>query len=110
MIARNVRLANDSGARRKGLLGVSEMDADSGLWISPCEAVHTFGMKMPIDVVFMDRKNRVRKISHALRPNRIAVSLVSNFVVELQSGRVAATETKVGDQLAFRQHSQDDLI
>lgn len=107
VIARNVRLASDSDARRKGLLGLSAMDEDSGLWISPCEAVHTFGMKMAIDVLFIDRQNRVRKISRALPPNRIALSLVSAFVVELPAGRAGVTETKVGDQLAFRPQCQE---
>jgi hypothetical protein len=102
VVARSVRLAGDSATRRKGLLGVSEMDENSGLWISPCEAVHTFGMRIPIDVLFIDREHRVRKISRAVKPNRIAVSLLTASVVELRAGRAFATGTEVGDQLIFQ--------
>ena len=101
-LAGRVRLAGDSSARRKGLLGVHSLDRESGLWIIPCEAIHTFGMKMPIDVVFLDRKYRVKKLLERLAPRRISVCLQASSVVEMRAGAITASRTKVGDRLDVR--------
>jgi uncharacterized protein len=103
-IAARICLAGTSAARRKGLLGVSQMNSDTGLWICPCEAVHTFGMKIPIDAMFLDRSHRVRKISRDVKKNRIAFCFSAHSVVELPAGRLAATGTELNDRLEFRSH------
>jgi uncharacterized membrane protein (UPF0127 family) len=100
-LAKRVRVAGDSNSRRKGLLGTSELDQDSALWIYPCEAIHTFGMKFPIDVIFLDGDFRVRKIHPELGPNRICFCLSASSVVELPVGTISASGTKVNDKLEF---------
>jgi len=102
VIATQIQAAHDSAARRQGLLAVNELDADSGLWLNPCEAVHTFGMKMPIDAVFLDARLRVRKISAHLKPNRIAFCLTAQSVLEIKAGSAGTSGLKCGDQLALR--------
>lgn len=101
-VAKCVRVAAGSSERRKGLLGVSQMDRESGLWINPCEAVHTFYMQMPLDIVFLDRDYRVKKIRRALSPNRISLCLSASSVVELAAGALAASGTQVNDRLAWQ--------
>lgn len=101
-VARRVWVATNSGERRKGLLGISEMDRECGLWINPCEAVHTFGMQMPLDIVFLDRDYRVRKIRRGVVPNRISICLSASSVVELAAGALAESGTEVNDKLAWR--------
>ena len=49
-------IADTSAKRRTGLLKHKSLEPGDGLWIAPCEGVHTFGMKFPIDVVFLSRK------------------------------------------------------
>jgi uncharacterized membrane protein (UPF0127 family) len=88
--------------RKKGLLGVSDLDCDDGLWICPCEAVHTFGMRMPIDVVFIDRQRRVRQIRPNLVANRISFCVRAESVIELRAGTVVATGTEVNDRLELK--------
>ncbi len=61
-LASQVRVAGTSSARRRGLMGVNELAEGAGIWIAPCEAIHTFGMKIPIDVIFLDAQLRVRKL------------------------------------------------
>lgn len=88
----------DTGARRnKGLLGRSGLSVGEGLWIVPCEAVHTFAMKFAIDLVYLDRGHRVVKVRHALRPGRISVALRAHSVIELPPGVVDASGTLPGD-------------
>lgn len=102
VIAARIRLAVTSVDRKKGLLGVSNLNRDDGLWICPCEAVHTFGMKMPIDVVFIDRKRRVRQIRQNLGSNRISFCFRAESVIELRAGALIATGTQVNDRLELK--------
>jgi uncharacterized membrane protein (UPF0127 family) len=101
IVAKRVRVAGTSGARREGLLKISNMDVEAGLWIAPCEAIHTFGMRMPLDVLFLDRELRVRKIRYGLKPGRIAVCLRADSVLELAAGAVSRSTTSLGDRLKF---------
>jgi uncharacterized protein len=72
-----------------------------GLWIVPCEAVHTCGMKFPIDVLYLDRKKRVRKLRRAMVPWRFSVCFLAHSVLELPAGVIEQTGTERGDQLDF---------
>lgn len=91
--------ATNSRERRTGLLKHTELPEGEGLWIAPCEAVHTFGMKFSIDVVFIDRKNRVAKIRERMPRRRISGCFTAASVLELPAGTVGRTGTSVGDQL-----------
>ena len=99
ILATKIRLASASAQRRRGLLGIKELETGAGLWINPCEAVHTFGMRIALDAVFLDNKLRVKKVSAHLRPGRIALCLTATSVLELGAGAAASTQT--GDQLSF---------
>ena len=52
-------LANTMRLRLVGLLGVKHLEPSTGLFIKPSSGVHTFGMRFPIDIVSLDRDNRV---------------------------------------------------
>lgn len=94
-------VAENSTARSKGLLGRKGLSAGEGLWIVPCEAVHTFGMQFPIDLVYIDRRQRVKKVRSGVRPWRVSACLSAHSILELPSGTVYATRTAPGDMLAF---------
>jgi uncharacterized protein len=97
LVAGRVRVAGVSRERRKGLSGIARIPEDTGLWIVPCEAIHTFGMKMRIDVIFLDRGFCVRHTRTALAPNRIAVCLRAYSVLELAPGSIERSGTRIGD-------------
>jgi uncharacterized membrane protein (UPF0127 family) len=101
VIAARIRSAKDSAARRRGLLDATELDSDAGIWLNPCEAVHTFGMQVPLDVMFLDAGLRVRKIAAQIKPNRIAFCFTADSVLEIGAGGAAASGTECGDQLLF---------
>jgi uncharacterized protein len=96
-----VKVADHGAARRKGLLGRKHLAPGEGLWILPCEAVHTFGMQFPIDLVYVDRKNRVRKLRSSVRPGQLSMCLTAHSVLELASGTIRVTQTQPGDTLDF---------
>ena len=92
--------ALDSATRRRGLLHHDSLPDGSAMIIAPSSAVHTFFMKFAIDVAFVGRDGRIRKIREAVAPWRIAGSLGSYAVVELPAGALRRAGTRVGDQLA----------
>jgi uncharacterized membrane protein (UPF0127 family) len=101
VLADRLEVADHGANRRKGLLGRDGLLAGEGLWIKPCEAVHTFCMRFAIDLVYLDRKNRIRKIRSGVPPWRISSCLSAHSVIELPSGTVVATQTQPGDLLEF---------
>jgi uncharacterized protein len=92
----DVSVTNTRFERMKGLLGKVGLKADEGMLISKCNMVHTFGMKFPIDVVFLNESLDVLKIAHNVRPNRIAVCFGAKCVLELKSGQCARNNLAVG--------------
>jgi uncharacterized protein len=107
-LATHVALAGTSEARRRGLLDAENLDTGAGLWIVPCEAIHTFGMKVRLDVIFLDKNFQVRKISADLGPRRMSICLRAHSALELPAGAVARSGTKLGDRLEKRRRSVDD--
>ena len=100
VLAEAADLANTSATRRTGLLKHERLEAGDGLWIVPCESVHTFFMKFPIDLVYLDKKRKVRKVRHAVPAWRLSACLTAHSVLELPAGTLERTGTMVGDELA----------
>lgn len=103
-IADRAAIADSSETRRTGLLKHTGLEPGEGLWIAPCEAVHTFFMKFAIDVVFLNKKRQVVKIRHEMGPWRISGSLSARTVLELPAGTCKRTGTVKGDQLEFEKY------
>src|ERR1700676_4031645 len=99
MLGDRVSIADTSATRRTGLLKHTGLEPGEGLWIAPTEAVHTFGMKFSIDVLFLDKKRKVLKIRHEMPRSRMSLCLPAHSVLELPSGTAVAMKTAVGDQL-----------
>ena len=100
VLADNVSIADNLLSRMKGLLGRSTLPSGEGLWIKPCMGVHTFGMKFPIDVVFLDREKRVVELVRVLRSNRMSrIYSKASSVLELPAGTIDATHTVPGDTI-----------
>ncbi len=99
VLAEAADVAGTSAARRRGLLARDELALGEGLWIVPCEAVHTIGMRFAIDIVFINRKRKVLKVRHAVPRWRFAGCLRAHSVLELPAGVCDATRTARGDEL-----------
>ncbi len=101
LLGDSIDIADDSAKRNTGLLKHRGLDRGHGLWIVPCEGIHTFFMKFAIDVVYVDRKDRVRKVVRALGPWKLSFCLPARSVIELPPGVIDETQTQKGDQLEF---------
>ena len=98
-VALEVDVAANRATMRRGLLGRESLSATEGLLLTPCKAVHTVGMRFPIDVIFIDRDGRVVRIVPSLAPWRIAMSARANAVIELAAGHAAVSDIRIGDML-----------
>jgi uncharacterized protein len=101
VLADSVEVADQGSTRRKGLLGRDGLPAGAGLWITPCESVHTFWMKFAIDLVYLDRSKRVKKVRSGVPPWRLSACFSAHSVLEFASGTVDRTHTRPGDRLEF---------
>lgn len=101
VLGTSVQMADCGATRRKGLLGRSGLSSGEGIWIVPCESVHTFWMKFPIDLVYLDRNKKVKKVRSGVGPWRVSACLSAHSVLELVSGTISTTQTRPGDTLEF---------
>lgn len=104
VLATAAEIADTTRKRTVGLLKHDSLPPGEGLLITPCEGIHTFGMKFPIDVVFISRAKRVLKIRPALVRRRIALCLRAHSVLELPAGTARQTGTEPGDQLQLERY------
>lgn len=84
-----------------------------GLCLWPCTAIHTLGMRYPIDVVFLDASGRVCKRVERLRPARWAVCRQARYAVELAAGYCArhpdhARRIRLALRVALARHHRWD--
>ncbi|SET23262.1 DUF192 domain-containing protein [Stigmatella erecta] len=92
-----------------GLMGRGSLAFGEGMHIVPCNSIHTFFMRIPIDVAFLDPEGTVVKQLLAMPPWRVS-SLVfkAHSVLELPAGTLAASGTQEGDRLAFEPGAAED--
>jgi len=112
-LATTVRKADNFLTRLVGLLRRQSLGPEEALWLIPSKGVHTIGMKFPIDVIFLDRTNKVIATVQDLAPRRISrLYLGAHSVLELPRGVVHKSSTVVGDQLEIllaESSAMDDL-
>ena len=101
-LAGTIQVAGDSDARRRGLLGRAELAPGTALVIAPCSAVHTFGMRFSIDVIFAARDGRVVKIARDVRPRRISAAWGAFAAIEMAAGEAGRRGVEVGDFVEIR--------
>lgn len=100
LLGDRVCLADDLHSRRTGLLTEAQLQPGAGLWIFPSQAVHTFWMRFSIDVAFLDRQLRVKRVYHRMPPFRLSRFVWgAQSVLEMASGVLADSGTETGDEL-----------
>jgi hypothetical protein len=107
-LATRLEGAFESTSRNRGLLGRAGLAPGTALVIAPSNAVHTFAMRFPIDLVFANREGVVVKTKAAVPRSRIAIALGGFAVIELAAGAIASCGVQVGDRLTVRRTRQSD--
>jgi uncharacterized membrane protein (UPF0127 family) len=97
-----VDVAESAFERMRGLLGRPRLDVDEALWLEPCNAVHTFGMRFQVDVVFIDGSGRVMSIRRNVGRARMLTCWRSRTTLEMRAHAAQGWRISIGDTLAWR--------
>jgi len=98
LIADDVKVAENFFTRSVGLLFKKSFSEGEGLIIKPCCSIHTFFMRLEIDVLFVNKKNEIVAIYENVKPWRILpIHLNSSYVVELSAGQIFTKNIHKGD-------------
>jgi hypothetical protein len=103
-LADRADIADTSKKRKQGLLKHTGLAEGEGLWIVPCEGVHSFFMKFAIDVVFINKKRVVTKVRPNMVKSRLALSITAHSTIELPVGMIEKSKTVAGDQLELEKY------
>ena len=97
VVCERCTIADSALPRMRGLLGKRSLGSDEGVLLRPAGSVHTFFMRFPIDIVFLDRDGRVLRIAESVRPWRTAAARGAKAVLELRAGECARRRLLTGD-------------
>ena len=99
-------IANDRATRRKGLSGKTRIE---GAFVIPnCRWVHTFGMRVPIDVAYLDADGNVIKTVHMHKMRLGAPVWHARTVIEAEKGAFARWGIHVGNKIEVRDSNRDN--
>jgi len=100
-LGNDIVLATSLIDRFKGLLGRKSLEPGQGMILRPCKGIHTFFMKFPIDVVFLDKENQLIGLYKNLPPYRMtSIYRNAHSVLELPAGTLDEY-TVIGSRIEF---------
>jgi len=103
-LAERAGLADRFWNRALGLLARRPLAEGEGLLLGPCKAIHTWGMRYPIDVAFLDRAGRVVASYPGVRPNRrTSWHSSAEWALELPAGALSRAAVTVGDRISWEE-------
>ncbi|WP_103509998.1 DUF192 domain-containing protein [Streptomyces sp. SM13] len=95
-----LRIAASYRARTRGLLGRDGIEG--AMMLTPCGSVHTFRMRFPIDVAYLDRKFTVLAV-RTMKPGRLGLPrLRARHVVEAEAGAMERWGMRPGVRVELR--------
>ncbi|MDQ2871884.1 MAG: DUF192 domain-containing protein [Candidatus Eremiobacteraeota bacterium] len=102
VIASDVRLALTTWDRAVGFLDRSRLDGETGMWFPDCSAVHTAGMRVRLDIVFLGVRGRVMQlIANAPAWHIYRGGPWVRDTLELPAGTIASSGLRLGDLLGL---------
>ena len=98
VLAERAELANNYWTRFMGLMGRRELPSGTGLVLQPGGGIHMWFMRIPLDVLHVDKHDRVTHLLRGIKPWRFGPLFVgTKWAIELPVG--AANGTQIGDQI-----------
>ena len=90
------------GDRFLGLMGKKSLPKTSGVYFPKCNSIHTFFMRISIDVIFLRKEGEVLEIVSSVKPWRLLIPrLPADSVVEMAEGVAEGLGIAVGDVLSW---------
>jgi uncharacterized membrane protein (UPF0127 family) len=101
VVANPAVMASSPLTRMKGLLGRASMPANEAIILRPASSIHTLFMRFALDIIYLDRDNKVLKLVPDLVPYRFSAGSKAHTVLEMTSGATASMDLQRGDQFLF---------
>ena len=101
VLGTEVERADSPWRRMRGLLGRASLPAGSGMRFEPASSLHMLFMRFAIDVVYVDREERVVKLVPNFKPWRFSAARGAHSAYELPEGTLADMDIEVGDELTL---------
>jgi hypothetical protein len=99
-----IKLADRFFTRLVGLLKTAGLSENQGLLLKKCNQVHTFGMKFPIDVIFLSKDGDILHMEQEMAPGKISPHVKKAYwVLELKSGSGIRYKLEINQRLVIRQ-------
>lgn len=99
IVCKHCEMADKALPRMRGLLGRDSLAADAGMLFNRTGSVHTFRMRFPIDVVFLDADLAVLAVHPSVRPGKAVKQRGAKWTLELAAGAAAANGVEPGVKL-----------
>ena len=100
-IAARVTRADSTWRRMLGFLFRDNVEPDEGMWFPNCSTIHLVGMRVPLDVIFLDEKARVVLTHPHVERHRIVGCRGARTTIELGVGALSRSDVLIGDRLAL---------
>lgn len=100
------RRASRAIERLIGLVAQPLPEPGAGLWIEPCRAVHTFGVRGALDLVFVSRNGVVLRVCERVPPGCARGALRARAVLEMRAGEVHRLGVRPGVRLRWIDDSE----
>jgi uncharacterized protein len=103
LLAQYVKVANKPWLRLLGLMGKATLKHGEGLWLQPCNSVHSCFMRFDFDAIFLDKTGQVVALQESMRPWRLSrIYPKAQATLELPAGSIKQMGLQVGMRLAWQ--------
>ena len=104
VLADELEMPRTMFGRGIGLMFRKTLEPGRGMWISPCSGIHMMFMNFPIDAVFLDKGNRVKKAYRRLPAwyGVVWIEWGAHSVLELPPGSTDGVDLQRGDQIVIQ--------
>jgi uncharacterized protein len=87
-------------SRGRGLMFSAPLPEGGGLVLDPCNSIHMFFMRFPLDIIFLTKDGRVAFMYRGIKPWRMGrIVKGAKLAIELPEGAIDRTGTEIGDTI-----------
>ena len=103
VLAEDLEMPRTFIGRGIGLMFRRRLEPGRGMWIAPCNGIHMMFMEFPIDAVFLDSGERVKKVYRKLPAwwGVVWFEWGAHSVLELPAGSTEEINLQRGDQVVI---------
>ncbi len=85
-----------------GLMGRESIPAGYSMYFKDCNSIHTYFMKMPIDVIMLDAGGKIVFVRENMAPWTMSFCLKAKDTLEMNTGDIKRMKLKIKDQLKIQ--------